>query len=177
MTSTGMDMNESSASSIYSAAPAKLAKLIDSIYASGRVWRSEELGEVLRHQLEAPLELEGPSPSDLSAAAKPGEDSASSEIRTLADIFQHPDPPLKLLDLAKEFAKSNRERPDSPLPPEVATVIYFAAIAAALVRCGSRITALDDKSIRAGLEWVRAQSWIDPQTRELCSEARRFVGT
>jgi len=43
--------------------------------------------------------------------------------------------PLELLRLTQEFGKLNRQAAASELPVAVATVLYYASIATALVRC------------------------------------------
>ena len=45
----------------------------------------------------------------------------------------------------------------SPLPGEVASVLYYASIASALARLGRRITRLPDADLRRGLLWAREQ--------------------
>lgn len=162
-------------SSVYKADTAKLAQLIASVNGKEGCWGPEELGDVLRHQLAAPLEVGGVSTVAQMVSISPEDERAISEIKNLADLFGHPRPPLALLELAKEFAKSNRECPHGPLPSEVAAVIYFAAIVTALLRCGKRITSLDDKSILAGLDWAVGQQWIGVQMRELFAEGRRLL--
>jgi hypothetical protein len=59
---------------------------------------------------------------------------------------------------------------EDEMPKEIAAVLYFAAIVVALRRCGARITRLSDGELRAGVEWVLAQPWIDPATRALFAE-------
>jgi hypothetical protein len=53
----------------------------------------------------------------------------------------------------------------------VATLLYFASIVVAQMRCGTRITALDDNAIGAAIQWALAQSWVDGPTRSLFEEA------
>jgi len=131
-------------------------------------WENDELRAVLEHQLSAPLlcdlddatgELSGP----LEAVAAAGE----RPIRTFGDLLQHPHPPLVLLQQTKQFAKACRNRPDSALPDEIATVLYFMSIVAAMIKCGRRITRMDDASLRYSLDWAVQQSWVDEATRKL----------
>ena len=62
------------------------------------------------------------------------------------------------------------------MPRDIATMLYFACAAAALVRCGERITRLDDTKLREGLEWAIAQSWLDGTSRELFTAALKVSG-
>ena len=103
--------------------------------------------------------------------------TANIPLETFGDLLRHPHPPLGVLKLMKEFAKVNRDNPESSLPTEIATVIYFTAIVLALTRCGQRITGLDDDALRRGVEWVVAQPWVDESTRSLFRDALTLIGT
>jgi len=129
------------------------------------LWRPEELASILRHQLSAPVELDlqrlGPIP-----AAHVGRllETATPPIRSFGDLFGHPRPPLELLELAKEFAKASPQSSDAPLPDEIAAVFYVLSIVVARVRCGRRITEMDDVALRRQLRWAAGQPWVDAET-------------
>jgi len=78
--------------------------------------------------------------------------------------------------LAKRFAKACRSREDGPLPNEIATVLYVLSIAAALAKCGCRITVADDQSLQYGLDWALEQPWIDAATRATLRQCREGMG-
>jgi len=90
---------------------------------------------------------------------------------TFGDLLHHPQPPLEMLQRVKRFAKACKVKAEGPLPPEVATVLYFASIVVALLRCEARISELDNKAIRTGTEWALAQTWLDQPTRSIFEEA------
>jgi hypothetical protein len=92
-------------------------------------------------------------------------------LKSFLDLFLHPVPPIELLSLTKDFAKVNMEHPDSSLPHEVAAVLYYASIAAALVRLERRITQLSEAELQRGLNWAREQPWIDGQVKALLDSA------
>ena len=123
------------------------------------LWQPGELAAILRHQLDAPLR------SELAAPGKGAAEDAG--IHTFADLLHHPSPPADLLVGAKDFAKASRQDPSSPLPKEIAAVIYFGAITVARQRLGRDITRLDGKAVREGTEWVLSQPWVDPATRSI----------
>ncbi len=146
-----------------------LSSLID-IREIGEEWRSSELGDILIHQMQAPLE------TDLQlAAARKGAGGAETaftpgvpgDIRSFDQLLHHPEPPLRLLRLCKEFGRDNRISSGGALPDEVAAVIYYAAIFTALLRRGVKITSLSRGEIMAGIRWVKAQTWIDSGTLAL----------
>ena len=146
----------------------RLSRIFDAADPGVGDWLPEELGPVMRFQLEAPLvdDLCGNSTEvrarveRLAAAAKP-------PIRTFSDLLFHPAPPLELLVMVKDFAKAVRSEGDGRLPAEVATVLYYAAIAAALAHGHKKISELDDSTLRAGVNWALAWPWLDDKIREL----------
>ncbi len=97
--------------------------------------------------------------------------------KRLGELLHHPRPPVKLLEIAKRFARARRERREDPLPTEVATVLYFAWIAVALVRCRRRITGLGDEQVLEGIRWSLDQSWVDRKTCELLHAALSCIET
>ena len=160
-------------SDVHNSSAQSLSYMMDPDADSGQHWEAEELGEILEHQLAARLECDLADKSkqvseELEAAEKSG-------VKTFGDLLQHANPPLELLKLTRRFAKGCRTQPDAPLPDEVATVLYFLSIAAALVRCGSRITKMDDKSLRYSLDWALKQPWLDEASRGLLREGQETI--
>ena len=125
-------------------------------------WRPDEMAAILRHQLSSQLE------SDLAGVDRT--DPATSPM-TFGQLLHHVRPPVALLERVKLFAKASKIRATGPLPPQVATVLYFASIVVARLRCDARISGLDDDAIRKGTQWALAQSWLDQPTRTLFEEA------
>jgi len=152
-----------------------LAKMMDLGAGGQGMWKPEELGAILEHQLSAPLEL------DLIGLQRPLVErlrvarEGNPPIQSFRDLLNHPLPPVDLLDAVKQFAKASRGCPDAPLPDEIATVFYFLSIVVALTKCGQRITHLDDQSLRHGLDWALGQSWLDDSTRRLFEAGRRSL--
>jgi hypothetical protein len=80
-----------------------------------------------------------------------------------------------LLELTRRFAKACRSRTGAPLPDEIATVLYFASIVAAMLRCGRRISKLDDEALVHALDWALDQPWLDASMRDLLCRGRQVV--
>lgn len=163
--------------SIHESPPRHLAGLLRPSTEAERAWSGDELGEMLRHQMTVPVEAElglaeeaAPRP-----AAGPGGVQGASAT-TFGDLFHRPQPPLDLLRRAKDYAKSVRMDPRAPLPAEIATVLYFASIAAALVHCGQRLTSLEEGQLLRGLRWLLGQPWVDEPTRALAREGLSTLG-
>lgn len=140
------------------------------------LWTQEDIAAVFRHQMDAPVavDLSAFDPS-LSARLALLANSKGLLLRSFRDLLQHPAPPVELLVLAKDFAKANRSHPDSVIPGEVATFLYFASIAAAMTRCAKRISELKDAELAEGFDWALRQSWVDEAMKGLFNYARRLV--
>ena len=149
-----------------------LAKMLAIGQTEERIWQPQELDAILKHQLRAPIQFDLEC-LDPTLAGKLQTLCAAEGLllRSFEDLFFHPNPPLELLELTKQFAKACRLHPDSPLPEEVSILLYFASIAVARMRCGRRITDLDDVSLRRSLQWLIEQSWLEENLRLLLVEA------
>jgi hypothetical protein len=130
-----------------------------------------ELAFLLAEELARPIPAGEAGPAGDEGAWVWKRISDDAAPRSLGDLLCCSQPPIGLLVLTKDYAKANRLHPDSTLPPEVATALYFACVAAALVRCGSRITRIHDAALRDGLAWASNRSWIGGPLRQLLVEA------
>ena len=136
-----------------------------------RRWDPGELGEMLRHQLGAPMYLglgvlSGEVVHQLREAAP-----ALDPLMSLNQLFHLSEPPLELLRLVKRFTRICRGDPENPLPGEIVMLLYYLSIAVAMTRCGQRISGLQTGPLRRGLRWVCGQSWVDQDTRDLVADA------
>lgn len=135
-------------------------------------WTAAELGPILEHQLDTPLDMDlgAPAAADGIDSDRAGE--SPPQRCTFRQLLLAPHPPLPLLQRVKQFAKVCRSQPDGPLPHEVATVLYLAAIAAARRHGDRRISTLDDDAWRHAVDWALAQSWLNADLRALLLETR-----
>jgi len=171
-----MSESESSAAVFKSRAKA-LAALMESGEERSTLWQADELASIFRHQMNSPMlvDLGGFDPRTAHRLESLGE-AKGLVLRSFADLFHHPAPPLELLELVKDFAKANVDHPESGLPSDIASALYYASIAAALVRLKSRISKLTDADLRRGLDWALTQPWLDQKTKGLVSEALQELG-
>jgi hypothetical protein len=153
-------------------APQSLARLLDAETGGGD-WTAEEMAAILRHQLAAPLRADLTATNPRAGKTLDTVSQAGPPPATFGELFAHPRPPLELLELAKDFGKALRRDAACGVPAGVATVIYYASIVAARLRCGRRISDLDETALRRGVEWALAQPWLDEATRAMFEEARR----
>jgi len=166
-------MSEFDSSAAVSKSRAKgLAALMATGEERARLWRADELAAVFRHQMSAPMLVDLGS-FDARTATQLGTVSEAQGLllKSFADLFHHPAPPVELLELVKNFAKANLDQPDSGLPNEIAMALYYTSIAASLVHLDIRISRLSDADLERGLRWTMEQVWLDDKTKALLAKA------
>jgi hypothetical protein len=161
-----------SAGTLAKSPPKSLAAFLAAGEERARLWQPEELGAIFRHQMSAPIlvDLGGLEPA-AAARLKTLTQAQSLLLTSFQDLFVHPVPPIELLTLTKDFAKSNMDQPDSSLPNEVAAVLYYVSIATAWVRLDKRISQLGDAELKRGLEWAKGKPWVEAPIRRVLEEA------
>jgi hypothetical protein len=161
-----------SSSALFKSRAKELAALMASGDERRPLWRPDELAALFRHQMSAPVLMDLGS-FDPRAAGRLKTLSAAQGLllSSFADLFNHPSPPIQLLQMVKDFAKANMEHSAGGLPAEIAAALYYASIAAALVHLDARISQLADAPLRSGLLWTQEQSWLDEKTKALLAAA------
>ncbi|NQU39442.1 MAG: hypothetical protein HQ523_05770 [Lentisphaerae bacterium] len=162
--------------SILDAAPTRVRELLDCAAAETLLWSTDDLRDVFDHQWATPLAM------DLGglgqAMAEQVETLAVSKqllLRSFGDLLEHERPPLALLQLSKEFAKRCLHSPHSTIPHDVARVLYFTTIAAALSRCGQRISSLSDARILEGIAWSLDCDWLAEKARTVLRSGQQTL--
>jgi hypothetical protein len=157
--------------------PDHLARMMQLDAHSAETWSADDLAAILRHQLAAPLagDLARLQP-DGADQARPLLAAAGGQVVSFADLLAHPAPPVELLEMAKRFCKARLNAGDEPAPGEVFTLLYYAVITVALVRCGQRLSQLDDAKLQRGLDWGLRQAWVDASLRSLLRQGLDFLG-
>lgn len=161
---------------IQSAAPRKLAALLELTMTPGGVWRHEELRAILKWHLNDPQALHPGAWSCSNSSL--GQDFISAEKennKTIQELFKASNTPLKVLRQVKEFAKAQVEHPASSWPADISRMIYYVAIAAALARHRARITRMSTRQILQAFQWALTQPWITPWIRELLTESVQIL--
>lgn len=158
-------------SSIETVAPNKLASLLDEDIGK-HIWSEDELEAILKHQMSVPIAV------DLSAKNKVAAQQLMAVcsgkgilLKSYEDLFDHKSPPIELLKIIKDYAKTCLSAKNSPFPSEVASVLYYATIAAAMVRCKRRISTLPDDKLKEGFQWVLARPWKNKAVSRLMKQA------
>jgi hypothetical protein len=165
-----------SSEAVFTSRPKSLAALWETGAENARLWAPDELAAIFRHQMATPVfvDLGGFDPGT-AVRLKTLSEAQGLLLKSFSDLFHHPSPPIELLKLTKEFAKANMDHPESGLPTEIVSVLYYASIAAALVRLEVRITQLQDADLRRGLLWAKDQAWIDEETKALLLKAAEKI--
>ena len=156
------------------------AKELSALLAAGeehsRLWRTDELAAIFKHQVSAPMlvDLRGFDPRIATRLQMLGE-SQGLLLKSFSNLIHHSSPPIELLELVKDFAKANIDRPESGLPSEIASVLYYLSIASALVHLDARISKLMDADLHRGLSWARGQAWLDDPSGQLLVQAMEKI--
>lgn len=134
--------------------------------------REDELADMLRQQLAAPLtrELGAILGTSMAKSARRLLEPLDPPIESFGDLLRHPAPPLALLLFAKQFAKESVDHSTRPLPAPLARVLYQAVLAVAQQH-GHEISGLSDAARREGVQWALGRPWLDPMLRELLQGA------
>jgi len=94
------------------------------------------------------------------------------EGKNLGHLLQDPKTPIDELRIAKDYAKQTTKSTQKDVEYEVAGVVYYAAIAAALVHHGIRISQHSFEQLHASFETLDGKVWILPEFRDLFMHAK-----
>jgi hypothetical protein len=148
-----------------------LSQIMDPEKMTGRIWVDSELGAILRHQLNSPVGFDlGNMGHQTAKDLKRLCEADHLLVESFSTLFRHPNPPVKLLVLTRDFAKLHLLRSESLLPRKIARILYLTSIVVAMVKCGTRITKLDDAHIKEGLGWGLGHTWLDAEIQAIFRE-------
>ena len=94
---------------------------------------------------------------------------------TIGQLLRSRTPDVEALRKLKGWLNIQRFSPARDMPAPLANGLYLVVLAVALTRCGERITGLADPQLRAGLEWLANQSWLDSELKSLVLSAHRSL--
>lgn len=93
--------------------------------------------------------------------------------RMAGDLLLDPATPLAALETLKEYGKGLSQRWEEGPEHAVAVTIYFAAIAAALVSHGRKITTRPHRNLARSLGMMVDDRWMAPELALLFDNARK----
>jgi len=97
-------------------------------------------------------------------------DGADPPIKTFFDMMRHPQPPMKLIEIVKYYAKRDYHMAHQ-LPSEVALTLYYLTLVQAYLMYGEKITAMSYEKLKSGITRLLEQTWLDPGTRTVFQRA------
>ncbi len=130
---------------------------------------------------------------ELSGDAEPASDAATEELlrgllgrpvpqsagvpsgtagRPCGEVLLDAGTGADVLAAVKEYAKDLVRRAGSESEVAVATALYYAAIAAAFVHAGTKITEHSDERVAEGLADLESRAWLPAELRQLFESAR-----
>lgn len=150
-----------------------VASLYDIQAESEDVWRPEELPDVLAHQLSIPISDEFKR-AGVDDGTNEGHES-DGQVLTFGSILLSNNPEIHLLRGVKLFAERMHKRSNSTFPRHISTLLFYWAVAQALIVHGEKITSLTTPELQTGLKWVTEQVWADEPCRQVCTEAQSVL--
>jgi hypothetical protein len=161
------------ANGVFRGEPARLARMLDDCWDNIYNWSQRDLGAILQHQLDTPLDADQIGHCVHTASARRGRPQPT----TFGDLFRDEQPALGLLHGVKEFAKSHLKSREGSLPRDIAKVLYFASVLAARLRRSQNITRLSDEKLLLGVNWVLEQPWLVQPLQKLFLSGRKALTT
>ncbi len=168
-----------SSQAVFKSSPAQLAKIMNLDETTPDVWNDQDLAAMLRHQMAAPLNFDLTSLKLQAARADARTETLASaakeRIKSFKDLLFHPEPPLELLRLSKDFFKGRIKacKKDSP-EWQVAYLFYLLSILAA-GRRATQVSNLTSGDLRKAMKWALDQKWVDAKTKRLLSRASEHL--
>jgi hypothetical protein len=126
--------------------------------------------------------LEQPVITDSQVAQKPASvlahvyrEVSSRAGRSVKKCLLDPDTPVSVLTEIKERYQGAAKRCQSEADRHVATVVYFGAIAGALVSHRERITSYSRHDLRKAINKLLDKPWVDPEIKGLLEQASKAL--
>jgi RNA polymerase sigma-70 factor (ECF subfamily) len=158
--------------------PSELASLLSVRGTPHEDWQPQEMRDLLRHGLETLVGDYLETGDDAEQPGKPRGHATSEETAvsiTLRELLQIAKPPLGLLMAVKRHARHLAGSSASHLPDKVHRLVYFATIAAAMLRHGQSITKSSAESVRIAFARMAAEPYVEEWLRTLFESAgKRF---
>jgi len=158
-----------SSQAVFKSNAERLARLMKLDETTPDIWSKRDLVAMLRHQMAAPLHFDLSSVELNAAGAKARDENLAGAVKqrinSFKDLLFHPEPPLDLLRLSKDFFKRRVKTCKKGSPEwQIAYLFYLLSILAASARRES-ISTLTAAELRKGVRWVLAREWVDARTK------------
>lgn len=163
----------------YGLSPELLARLLavglPDNNAQGNTGASRTPAQVLQDMLHGKLPLDPALPDSLHAVLNwPSDKVLAATDRTVNDLLLDSSTDLAVLKTLKDYAKALVRRGGPQTKQAAATVVYYGAIASALVFHRRRITEHSYEKLREAYEELERKAWIPSELKDLFQRARSF---
>ena len=130
---------------------------------SDETWDENDLAQILRHTFST-------TPKQLGIFEF---DVAPNELNELSlhALLHDEHSSIRILNAIKKFGRDQAQKDVRNFPSSIGTVVYFSAIASALVHKNEKISSSDDQILRFGFQNTTKWKWIDSQTVQLIQQA------
>jgi len=98
-----------------------------------------------------------------------------AQRQSVGELLSSAHPSLDKIRELKEYARALALNTSETLPTEIASALYYLAIAAALVRCGERITKSSNSVLRRGWTLLKPQPILSADLVDLVDQALLLV--
>lgn len=139
-----------------------------------RMSRNERKAEMLRSRLSQTLPLDKPQIDLLpEALGHLCQTIGFLAGETIISLLKNPSAGMSLIERIKRYGRELSARAESEVEHEVATTIYYAAIASALVFHDMRITRFSYEKLEASFSRLAEEKWISQDLSVLFKIARK----
>jgi hypothetical protein len=155
----------------YGLSPDRLARLLAlGLQGSEKEEESPEdqfPGEVLEGMLDRRLSLDPATPDSLAAVLKRPPDEVVAGTQTLGDSLLGSETNLEVIKTLKDYGKELVRSGGSEVRKAAATVIYYGAIASALLFHDRKITQHSYAKLEEAFADLEQKDWIPPELQDL----------
>jgi DNA-directed RNA polymerase specialized sigma24 family protein len=165
-----IDEGDEPAAALHAGGCAGLATVV-SQHVDWQLWNADDLGPILRHQLDMPLQMLLSDEPSTWAKVSELRHQVAPPIKTVRELIHHKQPPLELLRAVKRWCKRRIAVQDQTLPSDVTLVLYLTTIAVALRRHSKLITSMAEAQVKARFAAVVSHAWLPNDLREEIAKA------
>lgn len=161
----------------YGLSPEQLARLmalgLEGADAQKRLAASRKSAQAFQEMLTTRLPLDPANPDSLPAVLNRSCDEfLSAADRTMGDLLLNPETDLAIIRSLKDYEKELVRRGGREAKQAVATTVYYAAIASALVFHQNKITQHSYQKLHEAYVELGRKPWVSSRLRELFRRAR-----
>jgi hypothetical protein len=134
------------------------------------------MATLMDHYLEAPVIAAPPTAADAtSVLAHVYREISSQAGHSIKKCLLDPKTPISVLTAIKDRHQRTAKKCPSEADQRVATVVYFGAIASALIFHHEKVTSYSNARLQQALGKLLDRPWIDPEVKGLLGKAQKVL--